>query len=338
LAGAIERGQPLSRVPDLLYKGSDGPVMSEHHAVIRAEELTTPEYVNLRPGAVLGLETSSRCSWGRCAFCVYSQLGADGVQADIGVQRTDEQMVDDAARLAAEHDPSFLWLTDHTVSPARLRVLAEANQRRSQMVPFAAFLRLERAFESPDLCKALAAGGFLGGQAGLEAGSDRVNRLMNKGIDVASAPQVLRNFRDAGLMIHLYTMVGFPGETEGEAQATFEFLKTHRELLTLDWHVFWLGVVGHAPLAMHPERFGLTILRPPPDALVPYCGYVPREGLMSQDARRLAIEFEDKLAGLRHPLSRWMDNELYKLFLLKEKADAVRAQQRGDASAPPERC
>jgi hypothetical protein len=239
-----------------------------------------------------------------------------------------ERVLADFETLAARHDPALVWITDHSVPPARLEALADWNLARRARVPFAAFVRLDQAFKSEALCRKLAAGGFVGGQAGLEAGTARVNTLIGKGVDLRAAPAILRNLHRAGLLMHLYTIVGFPGESEHEAWATFEFLRRHRRQLALDWSVFWVGVVQGSPLARDPGRFGVTLFPPPPDGLVPYCNYVAREGLSANEARRLALVFEDRLAGRRHPASRFMDNELYKLFLLKQGADAYRERAR----------
>ncbi len=338
LAEAIESRASLSKVPQLLHKGCDQVMLNERAAALPADELPTPEYVDLRPGAVLGLETSADCYWGRCAFCVYSKGDEVGDPATPSTARTRslERVLTDLETLASHHDPALVWLTDHSVPPARLAAIAEWNRTRREPVPFAAFIRLDKAFESEAFCRKLAAGGFLGGQAGLEAGTPRVNALIAKGIDLAAAPAILRNLHSAGLRIHLYTVVGFPGETEQEAWATFEFVRRHRRYLALDWHVFWLGVVEGSPLARDPARYGVSLFHPAPDGLVPYCGYVPHEGLSASEARRLSVVFEDRLARHRHPAARYMDNELYKLFLLKEGADAFRSGARAlDSASTP---
>jgi len=58
---------------------------------------------------------------------------------------------------------------------------------------------------------------------GLESGSDRVLRLMNKRTTVASAEAAVRLFAGAGIETAAYFMVGYPGETLATVEETFAF-------------------------------------------------------------------------------------------------------------------
>ena len=90
------------------------------------------------------------------------------------------------------------------------------------------FTNLEMEWDSPvssAFCQKLAEGGFLGGQVGLESGSQRVNDTINKGVDLDNAQSIIENLYKAGVLIHLYTVVGIPGETTEDALMTYRFLK-----------------------------------------------------------------------------------------------------------------
>jgi hypothetical protein len=98
---------------------------------------------------------------------------------------------------------------------------------------------------------------------GLEVASDRLLKLMHKGVTVAQVARVTRAFSDAGIMVHAYLMYGFPTET---TQDTIDALERVRQLFTAGciqsayWHRF--AATAHSPIGLHPERYDIT-LRPP---------------------------------------------------------------------------
>ncbi len=321
LADALAGNRALAQVPNLIY-GGDAVRYSDQTADVSPEEVTTPLYEGLRPGAVLGLETACGCYWGKCTFCYYPRLGGTGRgYAETAYrQRPLELVFEDMRALHDKHAPALIALTDSAVSPSRLESLASWNRSEGPSASFSAFLRLETPFASETLCDRLAAGGLLGGQAGLETGTERVNSLMNKGIEHNTIPAILRTMRDAGILLHLYAIVGYPGETEEEAFKTCAFLREHHQDLALDWEVFGLGVRENGPLAERASELGLGIMPLPTQVLASVALYHNRDGLSSPQAHRLARQFEETLAPLRHPHSKWMDRELYRMVLLAEHA------------------
>jgi hypothetical protein len=333
LAEAIEAGHPLGQVPNLMYRDASGSVRySDRTAEVAPDDFTTPEYVGLRPGAGVALETSSSCYWGRCAFCYYPRQGTscrEYVNRPV-LARSLEKVFADMRTLTEQHDPAYIGFTDSALSPERIGRIADFNRSSGLNVPFSAFVRLEKEFASRDFCRSLADGGFIGGQAGLESANEHVNARINKGIDLALAPTIFASFRKSGLLLHLYTLVGFPGETAEESWNTYRFLKRHHRAITLDWQVYSLWVLENGPLAENAKEYGLTIKPLPDELLAPLCTYEAAEGMGQADSVKYALLFEEKLRPLRHWLSGLFDVESCKLILLRQAADSFRAN-RGSA-------
>ncbi|MBA4387722.1 MAG: hypothetical protein C0404_07055 [Verrucomicrobia bacterium] len=325
LTEAVEDRRPLAHVPNLLYRDGNRIRLNERTAELEPDEYATPEYVNLRPGSGVALETSTSCYWGKCAFCYYPSRGqAKGRPASRGCnERSLERVFEDIETLRRRHNPSYIGFTDASFSPARLEAVAEYNLNAEHPVPFSAFVRLEKEFASGAFCRKLAAGGFLGGQSGLETGTERVNAMINKGIDLSLVPTILGNFRKNGILLHLYTIVGFPGESEKEAWETYRFIRRHHRKIPLDWQIYALGVLENGPLVARARELGLTLKPLPPNILVPLCTHEVRDGLSQAESIRLSIVMERKLARYRNRLSSWMDVELYKVFLLKRRSDSL---------------
>ncbi|MBA4388836.1 MAG: hypothetical protein C0404_12710 [Verrucomicrobia bacterium] len=335
LLDAVENGKQLSLVPNLIYRSGDEIRHSEKTHELSPDDFTTPEYVNLRPGGGVGLETSSSCYWGKCKFCYYPYQGSSRREyaAEPCRQRSLEKVYEDMETLVRRHRPSFLAFTDSAVSPAMLENIAAYNRSSGLQTPFSAFVRFEKEFASEKLCRELAAGGFIGGQAGLETGTERVNALINKGVDLKLVPAILRNFRRNNILIHVYSMVGFPGETLEEGWETYRFIRRHRRDLTLDWQIYPLRVMENGPLARNAMEHGLEIENFPGHVLVPISKYKTSVGMSAEDSNRMSVLFEMKLDRHRNRLSELMDVEMYKLTLLWMES---RRRNRACESSQPE--
>jgi hypothetical protein len=194
------------------------------------------------------------CYWKRCAFCDVS-LDYIGRYEPARVSA----LVDRIAELAEETGQSGFHFVDEAAPPKLLRELALALLERGLAVSWWGNIRFEAAF-TPDLCRLLAAAGLVAVTGGLEVASDRLLKLMDKGITVAQAARAAAAFQGAGVMVHAYLMYGFPTQT---AQETIDAAEVVRQLFEeglLDsgfWHRFVL--TRHSPVAKDPRRFKVQI-------------------------------------------------------------------------------
>jgi hypothetical protein len=131
---------------------------------------------------------------------------------------------------------------DEAAPPALLGRLARAILERGLRVEWWANIRFERQF-TPELCRLLASSGCLAMSGGLECAHDRLLALMDKGITVEQAAAAMRALSDAGIMVHVYLMYGYPSQT---AQELVDALELVRALFATDalhsayWHRFAL--------------------------------------------------------------------------------------------------
>ena len=82
---------------------------------------------------------------------------------------------------------------------------------------------------------------------GLESGAQETLDHMDKGIRVAEVPGILRNCREAGIAFHLFSIVGFPEESESSARKTLKFFLDNRNVVdqpdnSFDIHRFGLDL------------------------------------------------------------------------------------------------
>jgi len=321
----VEKHGDLSRVPNIIYKEKDSIKKSERFHEFDINDACTPEYVSVRPKSALPLETSSGCYWGRCIFCYYPKQGTANLDPEYQKKRVRNigLVLEDIRKLRDRYDPIYIGITDSTLHPKRIEQIAEQNLKSEKKANFTAFIRFEKEFKSQAFCQKLTEGGFLGGQVGLESGSQRVNDIMNKGVDLNDAKIIIKNLYKAGILIHLYTVVGLPGETTEDALMTYNFLKRWHRMLTLGWQIYSIYVLECGPLAERAAEFGIKAMPLPDEFLSQVMEYEMKNGLSQEESLTLSISFYEKLKHFMHPLHEIMDTESHKVFLLGQKSKGV---------------
>ena len=127
-------------------------------------------------------------------------------------------------------------------------------------------MRFDTTF-TPKLARLMARAGCIAVTGGLECAVDRLLKLMNKGITLASAHAALTAFRDAGIMVHAYLMYGFPTQTEKEAHSALGHVRRFfREGLVQSAFFHRFALTVHSPIAKDPEKFGIRFARRRGDA------------------------------------------------------------------------
>jgi radical SAM superfamily enzyme YgiQ (UPF0313 family) len=204
------------------------------------------------------LTVAHGCYWKQCTFCDVSLdyiARYDRAPADL--------LVDRIEAMVAETGQTGFHFVDEAAPPAALAALAERLLARDVVITWWGNVRFEKAF-TPELALLLARSGCVAISGGLEVASDRLLKLMKKGVSVEQVARVTRAFTDAGIMVHAYLMYGFPTQT---AQDTIDALERVRQLFaegcvqSAFWHRFAATV--HSPIGKQPDLFGITLRKPP---------------------------------------------------------------------------
>jgi len=201
------------------------------------------------------------CYWKKCSFCDVS-LDYIGRYDKPGTELVMERI----RSLIAETGETGFHLVDEAAPPAGLRALAKSLIAEKLTITWWGNIRFEKTF-TPELCQLLANAGCVAVSGGLEVASDRLLKLMKKGVTVEQVARVTRAFTDVGIMVHAYLMYGFPTET---VQDTIDALERVRQLFAAGcihsayWHRF--TATAHSPIGLHPQAYGIT-LRPPQNIL-----------------------------------------------------------------------
>lgn len=219
-------------------------------------EIANPMHSLWSDGRWNKLTMAHGCYWGKCTFCDISLDYIkiyEPISAKILVDRMEELI-----RTTGETGFHFV---DEAAPPALMREVALEILRRNLVVTWWTNIRFEKSF-TRDLCFLLKLSGCVAVSGGLEVASDRLLKLIDKGISVEQVAKVTRNFTEAGIMIHAYLMYGYPTQTVQETVDSLEMVRQFFEMGILQsgfWHQF--AMTAHSPVRLNPEEFGVTPIR-----------------------------------------------------------------------------
>lgn len=93
---------------------------------------------------------------------------------------------------------------------------------------------------------------------GIESGSERVLKLMNKYYKISDADRIVRQLSEAGICVTANFMFGFPGETDEDFQKTLDFLKRNAVFLSRVYPSrTYCALEEFSYLESHLEEFGI---------------------------------------------------------------------------------
>lgn len=229
------------------YRGLD---MSEYFDVVETDNFVTTLW---SAGKWRKLIMARGCYWHKCAFC-------DVKLPYIGCFKMPKpsEIVD-----AMEELGTRFHFVDEAMPPRLVKGVCEEILKRDFKCEWWGNIRFDTTF-TPRLARLMAKAGCVAVTGGLECADDRLLKLMNKGITLASSRRVLTAFKSAGIAVHAYLMYAFPTQTESEAMGALKYVQgLYKEGLieSAFWHRFALTV--HSPVAADPEKFGISIVNYP---------------------------------------------------------------------------
>jgi hypothetical protein len=198
------------------------------------------------------------CYWHQCSFC---DVSLDYIKRyEISpVDLTLERM----QRLHHESGSSGFHFIDEAAPPAVLKDLSKKLIEAKLSYSWWGNIRFEKTFNA-ELTALMSDAGCVAVSGGLEVASDRLLKMMKKGITVDQVARVTRNFRESGVLVHAYLMYGFPTQTE---QETIDSLERVRQLFQAGclssafWHRF--STTAHSAVGINPSEFGVTLVTGP---------------------------------------------------------------------------
>ncbi|SHL72002.1 B12-binding domain-containing radical SAM protein [Chryseobacterium polytrichastri] len=219
-------------------------------------EIANPMHSLWSDGRWNKLTMAHGCYWGKCTFC---DISLDYIKIYEPISA--KILVDRMEELIATTGETGFHFVDEAAPPALMREVALEILRRNLVVTWWTNVRFEKSF-TRDLCFLLKISGCVAVSGGLEVASDRLLKLIDKGISVEQVAQVTRNFTEAGIMVHAYLMYGYPTQTIQETIDSLEMVRQLFEMGILQsgfWHQF--AMTAHSPVGLNPEEFGVVPIK-----------------------------------------------------------------------------
>ncbi len=199
------------------------------------------------------------CYWKKCSFC---DVSLDYISRYETVSAS--LLVDRIEQIVAETGQTGFHFVDEAAPPKILKALADELIRRNVTISWWGNIRFEKTF-TPELAELLADSGCIAMSGGLEVASDRLLKLMQKGVSVEQVAQVTRGFTEAGILVHAYLMYGFPTQTVQDTVDALEYVRQLFENGCIQsgfFHRFTCTV--HSPVGKDPAAYGITLQPLPP--------------------------------------------------------------------------
>lgn len=217
-------------------------------------ELLNPMHRLWSDGRWNKLTLAHGCYWKKCSFCDTS-LDYIGRYEPLAAN----PLIKKIETLIKETGQRGFHFVDEAAPPQLLSRLAQSLLEKEIDITWWGNIRFEKTFDSK-LTHLLASSGCIAVSGGLEVASDRLLKLMQKGVTVEQVAQVTNAFTQSGIMVHAYLMYGFPSQTP---QETIDSLERVRQLFAAGciqsafWHRF--SVTTHSPIGKNPKAYGLEI-------------------------------------------------------------------------------
>lgn len=248
LVTQLQAERDFSKVPNYLYL-ENGSVRFTQNYVEDLSLLPTPDFTGLplhgylTPEPVLPLIFGKGCYFNRCKFCDIPYI--NHISKKSYRIRPLELIAADILDLHRLFNCRHFEFTDEALSAKLLEGLADAlPPYQDHRFCFVGYARLEPSF-TLRCCQKLAQMGMKKLFFGLESGAQETLDHMDKGIRVTDVPTVLKNCSDAGIYFHIFSIVGFPEESENSARKTCRFFQENNSIIdhpgnSFDIHPFGL--------------------------------------------------------------------------------------------------
>lgn len=216
-------------------------------------EVTNPMHSLWSDGKWIKLTMAHGCYWGKCTFCDGSLPYIKHFEPSSA-----SMLVDRMEQLIKETGETGFHFVDEAAPPALMKALALEIIKRNLSVTWWTNVRFEKSF-TRDFCLLLKASGCIAVSGGLEVASNRLLKLINKGVSIEQVANITRNLTECGIMVHAYLMYGFPSQTIQETIDSLEMVRQLFENGLIEsgyWHQF--ALTAHSPVGLEPDKFQIT--------------------------------------------------------------------------------
>jgi radical SAM superfamily enzyme YgiQ (UPF0313 family) len=301
LCEALANGRDPASAENLVFARGDRMVRTPI-GTVDIDSIPTPNFDGLDlgqyfvPEPILPLFTSRSCPY-KCSFCTIPYASSKFRE------RSPKNVANDIENLTARYGTRLYTFVDETLMVPALSGVAEEVIDRKLDVYWYGETRFHPNIDRP-LARKLFDSGCRKLQFGLESSNQRVLNLMKKGVRITCIEPNIEACLTEGIAVHLFTFVGFPGETEKEARETHAFsqrmLQLSRDKYKNPYSSVGMGAFNlevYSDVYNHPERYGVRLTSPQAGLEsddIFELDYTVERGMSRQEADQLVRELTNR--------------------------------------------
>jgi len=223
----LVQGKELTKIEGLSYKNEKGEIIHNfpRKFIENLDELPFPklglQYIPIKePNENFGVIATSRGCPNRCVFCSSPKLWGRKVR-----HRSIDNVLEEIKQRYYKHGVCKYYFSDDNFNLDKkyAKKLCRAIINSGLKIEFICEVIIGR-FDR-ELMELMKAAGCKRLKFGMESGSDRILKLMKKGINVEQIRQTCALAKEVGIDYTIYVMLGMPTETLEEMHQTLELAK-----------------------------------------------------------------------------------------------------------------
>jgi anaerobic magnesium-protoporphyrin IX monomethyl ester cyclase len=312
LLSNLTTGRRLTQdVPGVVYRERDRIVSSQPCPPLSVPELPVPDFDDLPLGRYVSSEitlpllSARGCYWGKCEFChhgmVYGEKYAPYKAKDV---------LEAVTSLSARYNVRHFAFNDEALPPTTARAMARMFPPHEETGwTFTGLIKFEPSY-SPEDFAGLHEIGFRSLYVGLESASERVLDLMRKRSKRETIVANLTDATRAGIWMHCFLFFGFPGETEEDAQQTYDFIVDNPDIVS-SFGAGTFSLEHNAPIFHHYNDFGIELKIVSKNDVDVYYDYDVNQGISADRALQWQERLVEATRGIPNYIAaKWVPREL----------------------------
>lgn len=250
----INNQAEIEDVPNLIYKKDNEIIINKSCISLNQDETAPPDFSDIKfskyftPKTVLPVQSTRGCYWGKCTFCDIPY----GKKYSV---KNIDNLIKEFKTYKKKFNIDHFFFVDEAIHPTYLEEMAEKLIKEKIKITYSCQMRTENMLTEEILRKAHDSG-FKMALWGLESGSERILKLINKGIE-ENRLQVLEKSAETGIWNHAFTFFGFPSEKATEARLTISMIEKNTEIID-SYSMGAFALTKHSKILKNLEAFGIT--------------------------------------------------------------------------------
>lgn len=221
----LSKSPDYNRIPGILHKQRGLPTQTDQAAAIPQYAINyglLPQRKRKRMGSYAEVLAGRGCSF-KCSFCYNAVCGQKWVGKEA------EALVAEIQALVDEYNPEYIYFRDENFfhSKKRIHEFIRLYKKRGFTFRWDATCRANyftKGYVNEELLKELESINCQRLKFGIESGSERVLKLLNKGLNLKQIKHVVRLLSKSNIIGNYSFLMGVPGEEASEYRKTMALI------------------------------------------------------------------------------------------------------------------